>query len=144
MARLLLLFAALWLATPALAEQAVTVGPWTLHYNALSTAGLDRTVATTYGITRSKNRAMLNIAVLQNLDGELPLPVRATIDASATNLTGQRRDITMRLVEEQAAIYYLGFVRVDHRETLSFAVSVTPEGADAPIEIRFEQQFFAD
>jgi len=143
MQKLALAFLCTLLAGIARAEQSVTVGPWEVHYSALSTAGLDPTVARNYGITRSRNRVMLNVAVFRN-DERGRISSTAGIEAAASNLNGQRRTMGMRRVEEGEAIYYLGFTRVADRETLSFTLSVTPEGADRPIEIRFEQQFFAN
>ena len=45
------------------AENAETFGDYTIHYNALSTESLSPDIAKTYGIRRSKNRGLVNIAV---------------------------------------------------------------------------------
>lgn len=138
----LLVLAAVLLAGPALAQQAETFGSYRVHYNALNTNLLTPDVAQAYGIQRAGTRAMLNITVLDTTTNEA---VKATITAGATNLTGQRRDIQLREISDQGAIYYIGTFRIANQETLNFAIDVSPEGhSEAPYEFSFRQQFFVD
>jgi hypothetical protein len=50
----------------------------------------------------------------------------------------------MRQIEEQDAVYYIGETPVANRETLIFDITVTPEGASNPSEVRFKREFFTD
>jgi hypothetical protein len=50
----------------------------------------------------------------------------------------------MRRIDEQEAIYYIGETPVANRETLIFDISVTPDDATTPSEVRFKRQFFTD
>lgn len=135
-----LLFLVGTLAVPAIAQQAEQFGDYEVHYNTLNTNQLSPDIASVYGIQRAGTQAMLNITVLEMSTGE---PVEAEIDATATNLTGQRRDIGLRQIEDQGAIYYIGQFRIHDEESLNFNVQVQPEGHDgAPFEIQFRQQFF--
>jgi hypothetical protein len=59
------------------------------------------------------------------------------------NTLGQFKPLAMRRVDEPPAIYYLGEVTVADRETVTFELQVTPEGAKAPIRLRLQHQFFA-
>ncbi|MGE0385284.1 MAG: DUF4426 domain-containing protein [Gammaproteobacteria bacterium] len=126
------------------AEQSVSAGEFDIHYNALSTGVLDAGVAKAYGITRSRTRALLNVTVLKKDMGLAGQPVRAVVKATAANLSAQLRGIQMREIEERGAIYYIGEFPIADAETLRFQIEVTPQGAAAPTNIRFEQQFFAD
>src|SRR5690606_27352338 len=101
---------ALFAATPALAQNSLRAGDITVHFNAVPTTTLAPEVARNNGITRSANRALVNIAVRQGEPGA-DRAVPATVTVSATNLNGQRVDLRMREVREGAAIYYLGEVR---------------------------------
>jgi len=139
--------AALALATQASAQQAEEFGDYTVHYNTMNTSLLPPEVARTHDIQRSSSRALLNVAVLRKNDeeGDMPTPVTAEVTASAVNMTGQRRNIRMREITEQEAIYYIGTFRIQDEETLDFTVRVTPTHSDqTPNEIRFRQQFFVD
>ena len=134
-----------WFGGIAHAEQRVVAGEYEVHYNALSTSFLTPAIATHYNIPRSNRRAMLNITVLRKSD-QFPLgqAVTAQITASATNLTGLRRELPLTLIEEDTARYYVGHVRVAHKETLSFDIAVAIDGQPKPIEISFRQKFYAD
>lgn len=127
-------------AQPAEATNA-DIGDYVVHFSAQSTDQLPTEIAQAYGIVRSKNRAMLNVTVLREADNT---PVAATIAVKAVNLTGQLKDITMRQIDEQDAIYYIGEVAVANRETLIFDISVTPEGTSRAADVRFKRQFYTD
>ena len=127
-------------AQPAEATNA-DIGDYVVHFSAQSTDQLPTEIAQAYGIVRSKNRAMLNVTVLREADNR---PVAATIAVKAVNLTGQLKDITMRQIDEQDAIYYIGEVAVANRETLIFDISVTPEGTSRAADVRFKRQFYTD
>lgn len=117
------------------------IGDYVVHFSAQSTDQLSTDIAKAYGIVRSKDRAMLNVTVLDEADNT---PVAATITVKAVNLTGQLKDVTMRRIDEQGAIYYIGEVAVANRETLIFDISVMPEGASSAADVRFKRQFFTD
>jgi len=117
------------------------IGDYIVHFSAQSTDQLSREIAQAYSIVRSKNRAMLNISVLRESDNK---PVAANIVVKAVNLTGQLKDISLRRINEQDAIYYIGEVAVANQETLIFDLSVTPEGASRAAQVSFKRQFFTD
>lgn len=133
------------LSATAQAQQARDFGDYVVHYNALNTDLLSPQVAQQYGIRRSSSRAMLNVTVLEKQPGEPGNPVRAAVEGSAKNLTGQIRDIEFREIEESAdAIYYIGELSVRNMETFDFTVRVTPEGADETLTVKFRQQFYTE
>lgn len=121
-------------------KNSVQSGEFTVHYNALSTTQIPPEVAQRSGITRSANRALVNIAVRRGRAAE-SVAVAAKIEASATNMAGQRQTLQLREVREGDAIYYLGEARIDDRDTLSFEVTATPEGG-TPIRVMFAQEFW--
>lgn len=121
-----------------------TFGEHVVHFNAQSTTMLPAEVARAYGITRSERRAMLNIAVIHKDAQGSGTPVAAEVDVSAINLLNQAKNIRMRELREDEAIYYIGEFNVSDEETLNFTITVRPEGSAAPHEITFSQQFFTD
>jgi hypothetical protein len=127
------------------AQQSQEFGDYTVHYNALSTSLLTPQVAKSYGIQRSASRALINIAVLKRMEGGSDVPVTATIEANAKNLTGQRREIELReITDVEGAVYYIGEMRVRNLETFDYAVTVFPEGKSKPLEVSFRQQFYTE
>ncbi len=127
-------------AQPAGASNA-DIGDHIVHFSAQSTDQLPTDVARAYNIVRSKNRAMLNVSVLREADG---VPVEATVTVKTVNLTGQLKNVTMRQINEGEAIYYIGEVGIENRETLVFDISVTPAGKTQAAEVRFKREFYTD
>ena len=129
------------------AQQAEDIGDYRVHYNAINTNAIPPEVASAYGIQRSGSRAMLNIAVLRKAESEdsMDTTARATVSARAVNLTGQVREIELREIEDDDAIYYIGTFRISNEETLTFEISVRPEGSEQPpARFSFQQQFFVE
>ncbi len=119
----------------------ININGHAVHFNALLTDQLPTEIAQLYNIVRSKNRAMLNVSVI-NEEAETSVPADVTV--RTTNLTGQLKTVNMRRIDEEEAIYYIGETPVANRETLIFDITVTPEGSDSPAEVRFKRQFFTD
>lgn len=123
------------------AASSMDIGEYVIHFSAQSTDQLPAEIARAYDIVRSKDRAMLNVSVIDESSGAA---VPSSVSVKTVNLTGQLKSINMRKIEEQEAIYYVGEIPVANRETLVFDISVTPEGMNEPTEVRFKRQFFTD
>ena len=119
----------------------VDIGGHVVHFSAQSTDQLPPEIARAYNIVRSKNRAMLNVSVIEKGTDS---PVTADVNVKTVNLTGQMKNVTMRKIEEQEAIYYIGETPVANQETLIFDITVTPEGVEEASEVRFKRQFYTD
>ena len=131
---------------PALAEDpgesSQTFGAYTVHYSAFTADTLPPSMAKAYGVTRSKNRAVLTLSVLKQSVGPTGTAVRAKVVATATNLTGQLKKIDLREIDEGTGVYYLAEFPVAHEEVLDFRIKVTPEGEDKTFEVRFRRRFY--
>lgn len=77
------------------------VGDYLIHYTALPTDQLAPTVASAYGVVRSRNRALLNIAVTRKEDGTSGVPVEALVNVNAANLSGQVKNVRIRKITEE-------------------------------------------
>lgn len=128
----------------AVAENATHIPGYTIHHNALTTDTLSPQVAKAYNIQRSKSRGMLNVSVVKDQAGSLGQPVKAKVEARATNLSGQSREIDLREISDGDAIYYIGDFRVANQETLNFKLQVEPQGAGGTYSAKLSQQFFTE
>ena len=117
------------------------IGNHVIHFSAQSTDQLPTEVARAYSIIRSKNRAMLNVSIIEKGTNK---PVSGEVTVKTANLTGQLKNVLMRKITEQEAIYYIGETPVANRETLVFDISVTPDGEEKPSTVRFKRQFYSD
>ena len=130
---------------PAIAQQAQEFGDYIVHYNALSSSLITPEVAKAYGIRRSDSRALMNISVLKNTEGQTAKAVKAKVTASGRNLTGQTRNVEMREIDDgDGAIYYIGELSVRNMETFDFTVVVLVEGQNKPFNVKFRQQFYTE
>ena len=128
-------------AQPAEASSA-DIGDHVVHFSAQTTDQLPREVARAYQIQRSPERAMLNVSIIRKSDR---MSVTADVTVKTRNLTQQLKNVEMRQIDEQDAIYYIGETKVANRETLIFEITVKPEGAELPSDvIRFQRQFYTD
>lgn len=127
-------------AEPAEATSA-DIGGHVVHFNAQSTDALSPEIARANDIARSKDMAMLTVSVLSKSDNK---PVAADVKVKAVNLTGQLKNISLRKADVPDAIYYIGTVSIDNRETLVFDISVKPDGVQEASDVRFKRQFYTD
>jgi len=119
----------------------VEIGDHVVHFSAQLTNQLPLNVAQAYNIERNPNRAMLNVSVLEKGSNKA---VAADITVKTVNLTGQLKDVTMRRINEQEAIYYIGETDVRNQEVLVFDISIQPEGVDSASNLRFKRQFYTE
>jgi len=133
----------LW-APGAFAENSTKVNGYTIHHNALTTDALSPDVASAYGIQRSHNRGMVNISIIKDREGSTGTPVSGQVRLQARNLIGQTREIPLREIREQDAVYYIADFLVADRERLVFSIEAQPRGEAYPLKARFEQEFFTN
>lgn len=126
------------------AENSTKLSGYTIHHNALTTDSLPPNVANAYSIQRSKSRALINIAVIKDKANTTGTPVTAGVKLLARNLIGQKRNIPLREIREQDAIYYIADFPVANRERLMFDLEVTPQGSPYPLQAQFQQEFFTN
>jgi hypothetical protein len=132
-------------ASPVAAQQSQDFGNYVVHYNALNTNLIPPQVAQGYGIARSSSRALLNVTVLKKVMDTPGTPVSASVKASATNLTGQLRELQIRQIDDsEGAIYYIAEFPVHNLETYRFEITVSIAGEADPLLVRFTQQFYTE
>lgn len=124
-------------------ESHVDFGDYVVYFNAVTTDQLAQDIASQYGIVRSKDRVLLNVAVHRKSGGGSTEAVAGTVTASATNLNGQLRNMTLREIREEKAIYYVGELGVSDGEVLIYTVDALPIGSNRSLNLRFKKQFFA-
>ncbi len=119
-------------------------GDYEMHYNAVRTDQLTADIARSYGIERSKNKVLLNISVLKKAASGSPEPVDAEVIVAAHNLNSQMKDVQLRRINENTAIYYIAEIGFSGTETIVFDIKATPSGSTSPITATLTREFFAD
>ncbi len=125
------------------AQQSERFGPYELHYSVVNTTFLDPQVAATYGITRGKQRAILNLAVREHLDGGTegrPMLLKGR----SWDLMNRGEPLEFQEVREGGAIYYIAEFRFLNEEWRHFEVDFRPEGADQTYHFKYRHQLYSD
>jgi len=137
-----LLATLLCLAHQAAAQQSEMFGPYELHYSVVNTTFLEPEVAATYGITRGKKRAILNLAVREILpDGSAARPM--LLQGRTWDLI-QNQFLEFREIREGPAIYYIAEFKFINEEWRFFEFSFRPEGADQTYTFKFKHQLYIE
>ena len=119
-------------------------GEYVLYFNALLTDQLSPEIAREYGIVRSKSRAMLNVSIHHKLANGMTEAVTGAVSASAINLNGQLKTMTLRELREENAIYYIGELAITDGEVLIYTIDATPSNDPSRFTVRFKKQFFVE
>lgn len=135
----LLLTITLLCSANASAEQMQKLGDWDVHYIAFPSTFLTAEVASTYDINRSKYLGIINISVL---DSDNQKSQAVTITITARNLLGNIRELEVREIREQNAIYYIA--EVPHRNEETYRIKVTLSSGNQTQELKFQQKFYVD
>jgi hypothetical protein len=125
-------------------ESSKDFGDYVVYFNALNTDQLKPEVAREYGIVRSKSRAMLSVSIHRKGPNGQNTAVTGAVAASAVNLSGQLKTMTLREVREEEAIYYIGELAISDTEVLIYTIDVTPSNDPSRFTVRFKKQFFVE
>jgi len=123
-----------------MAERMIEKDGYQVHYNVFNSSMLTPKIATQYGIKRVKNRAVLNISVL-DMNKKA---VVALVSGEARNSISQLTPLVFHKATEGNAIYYLAVFKFVEAENLDFKVSIVPDGTTSAIKLSFKQQLFLD
>lgn len=130
---------ALLLADGARAERMQRLGGYEVHYSLIPTLMLKPEIAAGYGISRGRDRALLNLSIIDPDQG----PVQVSLQGTARDLLGLVRPLEFREVTEGQAVYYLATLRHDDQEVLRFVVDIdTPDGRSQRLD--FQQKMYRE
>jgi len=138
--RTLLACLGLFICGTALAQQSETFGPFELHYSVVNTTFLDPKVASSYGITRGKKRAILNLAVREQL-GEGSAARSMLLQGRTWDLM-QNQSLEFKEIREGEAIYYIAEFTFINEEWRFFEMDFRPDGADQTYTFKFKHQLY--
>ncbi len=138
MRRIALLFIALCLSLPALAERKQTFGDLDVHYITFNSSFLQPEIAAANGLVRSKTQGVVNISVLKAGKAS-----SASVSGEVKDLVGRSQPLTFKQVNEGEAIYYLAQFTFSQRVMLRFTINVRAADGVAH-SFNFNQEVFPD
>ena len=123
-----------------LGQQSQTFGPFELYYSVVNTTFLDPKIAANYGITRGEKRAILNLAVRENLANGST--ARAMVLQGRTWDLIQNQTLEFTEIREGEAIYYIAEFPFINEEWRFFEIDFRPAGADRTYTVKFKHQLY--
>ena len=141
----LLAMAVLLLALPwqAAFAEVKTFGRYEVHYIIFASDFLRPEIARAYGIVRANDRAVLNVAVRRLEPSGGSVPIKAKVEGTRSDLV-HVRDLELREVIEEGAIYYLAEFPFRDDETHYLKVKIHPEGDTSTLDLQFQQTLYVD
>ena len=123
------------------AQQFEQVGSYQIHYSAVSTDFLPQSVTDVHGIQRSPALALLNVSVLEEVDGDLR-PVNAAVSGSVGEVQGKEATpLQFRAIREGDAQSQVAVFTLRDDEPMHFALEVRYDRNLPPAEVNFIQRF---
>lgn len=123
------------------AQQFEQVGSYQIHYSAVSTDFLPQSVTDVHGIQRSPALALLNVSVLEEVDGDLR-PVNAAVSGSVGEVQSKEATpLQFRAIREGDAQSQVAVFTLRDDEPMHFALEVRYDRNLPPAEVNFIQRF---
>jgi hypothetical protein len=138
-----LIAALLWTGL-AQAEQFVRDGTYVVHYVALPSTSITPEIARHFGITRSGGLSLLVLNAQRETAPGKTVSLPATAAGNVTSLIGHVQPLALHAAREGDVHYVLAQFEAVDQEVLKFDLQITPQGADKPITLQFQQQFYRD
>jgi hypothetical protein len=126
------------------AQQSEMFGPFELHYSVVNTTFLEPSVAAAYGITRGKERAILNLSVREHLEAGGEVGRAMQLKGTTWDLLQKMEELEFQEVREGPAIYYIAELKFFNEEYRFFEVHFRPEGAQQTYTFDLKHQMYKD
>ena len=126
------------------AQQSEMFGPFELHYSVVNTTFLEPSVAAAYGITRGKERAIVNLSVREHLEAGGQVGRAMQLKGTTWDLLQKMEELEFQEVREGPAIYYIAELKFLNEEYRFFEVHFRPEGAQQTYTFDLKHQMYKD
>ena len=126
-----------------IAEQKKTFGNYDVHYSVINSTFIRPEIVRNYGITRGKDRALVNIAIRKRLPKGQTRAQRSLVTGKSSDLVHSAQ-LDFTEINEQNAIYYIAPLRFNNREMRTFTIKVQPDPNIAAYTLKFSKTLYTD
>ena len=141
---LFLILTALLLTSQSYGDEHMKVfGKYEVHYSVVNSTFISPEVAKAYGIVRGKDRALINIAVREQLPKGQSKPKRAIVKGSSSDLIHSAK-LVFDEIQEQQAIYYIAELSFNNRELRTFTINIQPDPNIAAYTLKFSKTLYVE
>ena len=121
--------------------QTKSFGDYDIHYSVLNSTFISPQVAQSYGITRGKDRALINIAIRKNLAGGTSKAQRALVTGSSSDLI-HSTVLDFKEISEQDAVYYIAELKFFDKEMRTYTIKFQPDPNVAAYTLKFSKTLY--
>lgn len=119
-----------------------TFGDYKVLHTVFNSSFIKPEIASAYNLTRGKDHALVNIALIKSTDTGQSYGLPAEVSGNVANLMQQQKSLNFIEIKEQDTVYYLADLRFDHEEVLHFTINVKADGRD--YEIKFSKKLYVE
>jgi hypothetical protein len=119
----------------------VSEGPYILRGSTVSSETLPESTANAHGIERDPRHGVLNVLLLRK-DASGEKTVRGEVHAVARNLSGHKRDVSLREVDANGYVSHMGTYEFVRGEVIDFLIDARPQGADRTLSLTFRDRMW--
>ena len=116
-------------------------GDFTLRASTVSSETLPESTAHANGIERDPRRGVLNVSIHHRNESQ-DRNVRGDVQATARNLSGQKRDIPMKEIDANGYVSYLGTYDFVRGEVIDFLIDARPQGSEQKLSLTFRDRMW--
>lgn len=115
-----------------------------MRYSAIQASSLPVEVTAAYGIPRRSDRLVVNVSVLRQRTGGLPVATESEVAGSWRRLVGEPQALAFRAVTAGGSVSYVAEAPLGDREPIVLELVATPAGSAAPLRARLTRRFDVD
>lgn len=116
-------------------------GGFEMRYGVMQASSVDAHVASRHGIRRSKDRAVITVAVSRQAAGSAAVPVEATISGIRRTLAGGLDALDFRAASADGTVSYIAETDIPDHEPLSLEIEARPAGSAVRLAARITRRF---
>lgn len=112
-----------------------------VYYSSFNSSFLLPEIASTYNITRGKDKGLVNIAVI--VDDKVG-GTTALVKGTVSNIFAQQQNLEFFEVREGDIVYYLAPFEFENEDSMTFKIQVQPNPNKPPHSLTFQNKFYFD
>jgi Domain of unknown function (DUF4426) len=117
-------------------------GEYEVNYGVVASNFLRPEVAAGYGITRARERAVVNVTLHRKIDGQWE-PVAARVSGEHGDLI-RKSPIAFRELHRDGAVFSVGEFAFRDADTVYIHLAIAPEGDNATLVLDFTKTLYAE
>ncbi len=119
-------------------------GEYRVYYSVFNSSFITPEIASTYGLTRADDRAIVNISLIKTSPQGDSLGLPAKVSGQIQNLIMQSTPLRFVEINEGDAVYYLASFRFEDQDPLHFKIELSHEASGQPYQVEFTRTLYHD